>query len=88
MPGLEHAVSAMTKRSDEPYGCHNRLRGQPWMMVQDGWNAAGQRHMVMMLDRMSVECRYDMSLSDKRCAGCQWAGSGEEYDQKIRSAGR
>ena len=28
---------------------------------------------------MSMECRYDKSLSDTRCSGCKHAGSGEAY---------
>lgn len=29
--------------------------------------------------RMSNECRYDRSLSDRFCSGCKHAGSGEHY---------
>ena len=29
--------------------------------------------------RMSNECRYDRSLSDRFCAGCRHAGTGERY---------
>ena len=56
--------------------------------VQDGWSAAGQRYMVTIPFSMSTECRYDKSLTDKRSAGCQHAGSGKAYDQMIRSKGK
>jgi hypothetical protein len=37
---------------------------------------------------MSKECRYDMSLTDQRCATCLKKGSGEKYSDMIRSKGK
>ncbi len=44
------------------------------------WNLPGDlRH------TMSNRCRYDLSLSDPACTDCCHRGSGESYDQQIRS---
>ena len=37
--------------------------------------------------RMSRECRYDRSLSDRFCAGCKHAGSGEAWIEDNLNAG-
>lgn len=37
--------------------------------------------------RMSNRCRFDLSLSDPSCTGCQHRGKGEAYDQMIRKKG-
>lgn len=37
--------------------------------------------------RMSRECRYDRSLSDRFCAGCKHAGSGEAWIKDNLKAG-
>ena len=37
--------------------------------------------------RMSRECRYDRSLSDRFCAGCKHAGSGEAWIESNLKAG-
>lgn len=37
--------------------------------------------------RMSRECRYDRSLSDRFCAECKHAGSGEAWIESNLKAG-
>ena len=37
--------------------------------------------------RMSNECRYDRSLSDRFCQGCKHAGSGEAWIESNLKAG-
>lgn len=37
--------------------------------------------------RMSRECRYDRSLSDRFCAGCKHTGSGEAWVENNLKAG-
>ena len=37
--------------------------------------------------RMSHECRYDRSLSDRFCQGCKHAGSGEKYIAEQNAKG-
>jgi hypothetical protein len=98
MPGLEHAVSERTKRTDaDPYGCKDGKRTDGYYAknglsfhhakTTDGSNIAAYK-MLWIDDVMSTECRYDMSLSDKRCAGCKHAGSGEAYSEMIRRNGK
>ena len=95
MPGLDHAPSAMTKRTDaDPYGCHNGERGKPHLLVLDGYETKSDATGNYAIPRMklidfvmSTECRYDMSLSDKRCSGCKHVGSGEAYDKMVRERG-
>jgi hypothetical protein len=89
VPGLDHAVSAITRRTDaDPYLCNGLPRERKLVPVQDGWTEDGRRNIVYYEDFGSVPCRYDMSLSDRRCFGCVHGGTGEQYDQMIRSKGR
>lgn len=37
--------------------------------------------------RMSDRCRFDMSLSDPWCEGCEHRGKGEQYDAMVRMLG-
>ncbi len=65
------------------YGCHNKPRpvaGAP-LAVQDGYVAGVFEYesghtdrlarMVTVPFRMSTECKYDATGTDKGCAGCQ-----------------
>jgi hypothetical protein len=91
MPGLEHAVSEMTKRTDaDPYGCANKPRKSGYYATKRVYFRDG-RYALMTTwveDRMSQECRYDASLTDPRCTTCEKRGSGEKYSEMIRSKGR
>ena len=90
MPGLDHAVSAMTKRSDsDPYGCANKEREGVYYGTNRVYHADGTFHLEMapIIDRLSNECRYDHSLTDPRCATCSKRGSGEKYSEMIRRRG-
>ena len=88
----------MTKRSDaDPYGCANKSRS-PGHWAKAGiaiknkkelhLGEIGIYRMTYVEDRMSIECRYDQSLSDPRCGTCRKRGDGEKYDFEIRSKGR
>jgi hypothetical protein len=88
MPGLEHSVSEMTKRTDnDPYGCKDGKRKDGYWTYQRVYFGDGTYMMMQVYvnDVMSKECRYDMSLKDKRCSGCKHSGS--DYDQMIRARG-
>ena len=89
MPGLDHPVHELTIGGNL-YGCHNRL---PFV---DGYYAPDRDYLPdgrwfdnikFVKHRMSIECRYDMSLKDAKCLECKHRGSGEEYDQRIRREG-
>lgn len=79
MPVVDHPVHEHGVRSADAhrYGCHNRPAFQGICVSSHGdtWP-----------NRFSRECRYDRSLTDKACAGCKHAGSGEAYiaEQEAR----
>lgn len=57
--------------SEHRYGCFNR-----WAYRETVEHSQGGTTWPF---RMSHECRYDRSLSDRFCAGCCHAGTGEQY---------
>jgi hypothetical protein len=90
MPVIESKPHAITIRSGtEPWGCHNRTRSAGYfaparIYADDGSFTLGTQYIE---DTLSTECRADASLSDPRCAGCIHRGSGEAYNEQIRSKG-
>ena len=92
MPVENHAVHSKVKeKKGTKYGCHNR---KPYMesyyapnrkMGSSGYEPIFFFERVRIPHTMSRECRYDMSLQDVKCDGCQHRGSGEAYDKKIRA---
>ena len=77
--------------STRPYGCSNR-KMQPgyYMPVRRYDRETGDFEVdtKFIEHAMSTECRYDKSLTDQRCQFCDHRGSGERYDQMIRSKGK
>lgn len=84
MPVIDHAThEKVIEKAGTKYGCHNRerpIKGAPVVSVY-----ALPRSWPYVF---SEECRYDMSLQDAKCEGCEWRGGGERYDEEIRSKGR
>ena len=80
MPVFDYPVHQHGMRdSDRRYHCHNR---QPYKeTVEHSQGGASWPF------RMSRECRYDRSLSDRFCAGCKHAGSGEAWIESNLKAG-
>ena len=65
--------------SEHRYGCFNR---PPYLeTVEHSQGGASWPF------RMSRECRYDRSLSDRFCQGCKHAGSGEAWIESNLKAG-
>ena len=100
MPPVEtHEVHESTKiDSNTRYGCHNRKplkksyfapnRFLPVLRdPKDFFKQMFQFHAKQIEHRMSIDCRYDMSLTDARCTNCKHQGSGEAYNQIVRSKG-
>ena len=84
MPVLDHEVHESVKiDSNARYGCFNR---KPYTdsYLAHPWAATGHKDTK---HRMSRECRFDMSLKDLMCEGCKHRGSGELYNEMIRSQG-
>lgn len=94
MPVEDHAVHSKVKeKAGTKYGCFNH---PPFMgsyyapnrfAGSDGYKPIFRFEAVKVLFRMSMECRYDMSLKDVKCEGCEHRGSGEAYDAKVRAKG-
>lgn len=81
MPVIAHDIHESTRIGAEyRYGCWNKPRPVEGQMVHSAQNKYPFRH--------STECRFDMSLSDPACTGCEWRGSGESYDQSVRKEGK
>lgn len=83
MPVEDHEVHEKVKIADnKPYGCHNIDRnskgylGSPWGTSE------------FIEHAMSTECRYDMSLTDPRCANCKHRGIGEAYAKMVIANGQ
>ena len=91
MPVLEHDVHEKVRiDTAHRYGCHSRIGYSGGYYAPDRrYYGTGGFDVVSALveNRMSKECRYDMSLSDTSCEGCPHRGSGEAYDKRIRSQG-
>lgn len=86
MPVLDHPTHEKTI-GGERYGCHNKTRKAKCYWAKDGYHGDGRQNFVLVTHSMSVECRYDHSLSDHKCLWCINAGSGEAYAERIRSNG-
>jgi hypothetical protein len=91
MPPVEdHPVHELVRQKQHArHGCWNRKPfSDGYMAPSRQYAPSGNFTMVKVFipHKMSTECRYDMSLSDGKCAGCQHKGSGEQYAAKIRAA--
>lgn len=81
MAVLDHAVHERVKiGADHRYGCHNRPATFKEM-------CESKFSVELWKFVMSNECRFDLSLTDPSCTGCVHRGSGEQYDQMVRSNG-
>lgn len=81
MPVEDHPTHERTRiGSDFRYGCHNKPRPVACQKVVSKISPSLWSYVF------STECRYDMSLTDAACEGCQWRGSGERYDQMVRES--
>ena len=79
MPVVEVVVRPGSSVGPEHrYGCFNRQAFKQTVESSHGdtWTY-----------RMSNECRYDRSLSDRFCQGCKHAGSGEQYIAEQNAKG-
>jgi len=96
MPVLDHDTHPSTVDNGRPYGCHNRQPFAAGHWARDGFadymddrdtGLDARVKITYIPHRMSTECRYDMSLSDSKCAGCPHQGSGEARSERIRREG-
>ena len=92
MPPVEtHEVHEKVRiNADKPYGCHNREKhGNGYQAPDRRYKPDGTFYVIQtyVMHKMSTDCRYDMSLTDARCTNCKHQGSGEAYNQMVRSKG-
>ncbi len=79
MPVLDHPVHPSTMTGPEHrYGCWNREAFKSEYVHQSCIAY------TTVKDRMSRECRYDLSLTDPACTDCKHRGDGEAYDASVR----
>lgn len=91
MAVIDHAVHPSTKiDSSHRYGCWNR---KPFMDAYyapnraagtNGYSPVWFYERVRIPHVMSRECRYDMSLTDNACDGCNHRGTGEAYAKHVK----
>lgn len=80
MPVFDHPVHQHgVVDAEHRYHCHNRPAYKETVEHSQGG--------ASWPFRMSHECRYDRSLSDRFCAGCKHAGSGEAWIESNLKAG-
>lgn len=91
MPVLDHEIHESVRKNDSNrYGCWNRKGYAEGYHVHD--RAYKTDGTYVMRDKfikyvMSRECRFDMSLTDKWCEGCKHRGSGEAYNEMVKTKG-
>lgn len=94
MAAIDSDPHALTvRKSDDPYGCFNRVRHAgywaPSGVEEIGVSEDGFTRRVVVVQTwipnvMSIECRYDHSLTDTRCTGCAHCGGGEAYSAWLK----
>lgn len=94
MPVLDHEVhDSVIQKEDAKYGCWNKERKREDLLVKNGWLfnhlfTEGKQLFTEIEDFGSLECRYDKSLLDNKCKGCNRQGSGEKYSEMIKESGK
>lgn len=97
MPVIDHDVHPSTmKGPDFRYGCWNRKPFEKGYYAPNRFMPKVMQDLIALCfrwgaqfipHRMSLDCRYDMSLTDCACHDCKHRGSGESYAQSIREQG-
>ena len=91
MPVVDTPVHERVKEKEGAvYGCWNKPRPNEnsRYLAIDGYDINGCVMFAVIYHNMSTECRFDMSLKDPKCNGCEWRGSGEAYDEMVRRNGK
>ena len=94
MPADESYDVALDKNKIDDatrYGCFNRPAFTDYYYTLSRVyfdNGMFETQMVEIENKMSRECRYDMSLCDVRCVNCDQQGNGERYANSIRAAAK
>lgn len=81
MAVIDHPVHERVKiGADHRYGCHNRpAEFKPTCESKFSGETWPFNN--------SHECRFDLSLTDHSCTGCEHRGSGEQYALMVKTNG-
>ena len=92
MPVVDTPVHPSTSVGDDHrYGCHNKPRIREPYHVKNGYARLGRnaiQRVKVIEESGSPECRYDRSMTDASCTGCEHRGSGEQYAEDVRKRGK
>ncbi len=92
MAVLEHAVHEKTREAaGAVWGCHNRPDFKPGYWAPDRRYLPDGTFEVILVwvpHFGARECRNDISLSDSKCDGCTYRGTGEAYSKMVRERGK
>lgn len=92
MPVVDTPVHEKVREKEGAvYGCWNKPRRKQlgYYVPERCITLKGVTYEATYVENtMSEECRFDMSLKDPKCDGCEWRGSGEKYDEMVRSKGK
>ena len=83
---LDHPThQATSHKSDKPYGCTDKAFASGYYLYQRRYYQNGEYVMqpTFIEHKLSTQCRYDGSMADKRCAGCNHRGNGEDYVKQV-----
>ena len=89
MPVVDTPVHEKVREKEGAvYGCWNLPRPEKGQQVVGMRQSLGDKTWCAIWSyTFSTECRFDMSLKDPKCEGCEWRGSGEAYDAQVRANG-
>jgi hypothetical protein len=90
MPVIDTPVHPLTVGGEIYEACQNKKRVAGYWAPDREYLPDGRWINVQrwIPNEMSKLCRYDMSLSDRKCRGCKQIGLGEKYADDVRSKGR
>ena len=89
MAGLDFEVHALTIGKPTYTTCQIKQRKPFYWATERRYFPDGSYEFISVRipDHSSKQCRYDMSETDSRCAGCKQVGVGNAYNEHIRKVG-
>ena len=93
MPVIEHAVHEKVRIGEGwVYGCHNRpskFKPHYWAPERRVFPDGSFEVMsVRVPHSLSHNCRFDLSLADPACKGCDHRGEGLAYTERVQALGK
>lgn len=90
MAVLDHPVHVKTVGAETYGACQRKVRRPGYYAPQRRYFPGGTFELinVWIADDSSPDCRYDISNTDPKCAGCPRRGEGEAYNLMVRTKGK